>query len=58
MQDLQVTIEVRFITLNDNFYERIGVNFDFQFGPQPPSTAFGDRSMPGGSPPRPWATRT
>lgn len=30
MQDLQVTIEVRFITLNDNFFERIGVSFDFQ----------------------------
>ena len=29
MQDLQVTIEVRFITLNDNFFERIGVDFDF-----------------------------
>jgi general secretion pathway protein D len=29
LQDLQVTIEVRFITLNDNFFERIGVNFDF-----------------------------
>lgn len=29
MQDLQVTIEVRFITLNDNFFEKIGVNFDF-----------------------------
>ena len=29
MQDLQVTIEVRFITLNDNFFERIGVSFDF-----------------------------
>jgi len=28
MQDLQVTIEVRFITLNDNFWERIGVDFD------------------------------
>jgi general secretion pathway protein D len=28
-QDLQVTIEVRFITLNDNFFERIGVDFDF-----------------------------
>jgi general secretion pathway protein D len=24
-----VTIEVRFITLNDNFFERIGVDFDF-----------------------------
>ena len=29
LQDLQVTIEVRFITLNDNFFERIGVSFDF-----------------------------
>jgi general secretion pathway protein D len=28
MQDLQVTIEVRFITLNDTFLERIGVDFD------------------------------
>ena len=30
LQDLQVTIEVRFITLNDNFFERIGLDFDFQ----------------------------
>ena len=29
LQDLQVTIEVRFITLNDDFFERIGVDFDF-----------------------------
>ncbi len=29
IQDLQVTIEVRFITLNDNFFERIGIDFDF-----------------------------
>jgi general secretion pathway protein D len=29
LQDLQVTIEVRFITLNDNFFERIGIDFDF-----------------------------
>ncbi|MFI4875110.1 MAG: hypothetical protein ACIALR_07225 [Blastopirellula sp. JB062] len=28
LQDLQVTIEVRFITLNDNFFERIGIDFD------------------------------
>ena len=27
LQDLQVTIEVRYITLNDNFFERIGVDF-------------------------------
>lgn len=31
LQDLQVTIEVRFITLNDNFFEEIGVDFDFDF---------------------------
>jgi general secretion pathway protein D len=30
LQDLQVTIEVRFITLNDSFYERIGVDFNFE----------------------------
>ncbi len=30
LQDLQVTIEVRFITLNDDFFERIGIDFDFQ----------------------------
>ncbi len=30
MQDLQVTIEVRFITLNDTFFERIGVNFNWK----------------------------
>ncbi len=29
LQDLQVTIEVKFITLNDDFFERIGIDFDF-----------------------------
>ena len=29
LQDLQVTIEVRFITLRDDFFERIGIDFDF-----------------------------
>jgi len=29
LQDLQITIEVRFITLADNFAERIGIDFDF-----------------------------
>ena len=29
LQDLQVTIEVRFITVSDQFFERIGVDFDF-----------------------------
>ena len=30
LQDLQVSIEVRFITVSDNFFEQIGVDFDFQ----------------------------
>ncbi len=30
LQDLQITIEVKFITLNDNFFERIGVDFDLR----------------------------
>jgi type II secretory pathway component GspD/PulD (secretin) len=29
LQDLQVSVEVRFITVTDNFFERIGVDFDF-----------------------------
>ncbi|MDO4569208.1 MAG: general secretion pathway protein GspD [Planctomycetia bacterium] len=28
LQDLQITIEVRFISLSDSFYERIGVDFN------------------------------
>ena len=48
LQDLQVTIEVRFITLNDNFFERIGVDFDFDikddlFGK---GISFGGRTPP------------
>jgi len=50
LQDLQVTIEVRFITLSDQFYERIGVDFNFDinsnvdrpyqiFGRQNPTTS-------------------
>lgn len=43
LQDLQVTIEVRFITLNDNFFERIGVNFDLNLptGLDKPFALFG-----------------
>lgn len=29
LQDLQVTIEVRFVTVTDRFFERIGIDFDF-----------------------------
>jgi general secretion pathway protein D len=49
LQDLQVTIEVRFINLNDNFFERIGVDFDFNIddnftGPFVPISADNGRS--------------
>ena len=30
LQDLQVSVEVRFITVQDTFFEYIGVDFDFQ----------------------------
>ena len=29
LQDLQVSVEVRFITVSDSFFEQIGVDFDF-----------------------------
>lgn len=31
LQNLQITIEVRFITLSDSFFENIGVDFDVRF---------------------------
>jgi general secretion pathway protein D len=53
LQDLQVTIEVRFITLQDNFFERIGVDFDISLDD---NTGLNDRfpflpSAPGGGAP-------
>lgn len=60
LQDLQVTIEVRFIRLNDSFFERIGIDFDLnindnilgtneltQTGVPVAAAAFGE-SVPGG----------
>jgi general secretion pathway protein D len=48
LQDLQVTIEVRFIRLNDTFFERIGIDFDMNIedrsglapGSLPPGVSF------------------
>jgi general secretion pathway protein D len=37
LQDLQVTIEVRFITLDDDYFEKIGVDFNFNI----PTTSTG-----------------
>ncbi|MBS0201369.1 MAG: hypothetical protein JSS49_00610 [Planctomycetes bacterium] len=33
LQDLQVTIEVRFVTVSDRFFERIGIDFNFNMAP-------------------------
>ena len=33
LQDLQVTIELRFVTVSDRFFERIGVDFNFNLQP-------------------------
>lgn len=55
LQDLQVTVEVRFISVSDNFFERIGVDFDMNLndtlGDPPGVPAFGSRQLqfPGGT---------
>src|SRR5258707_9626882 len=52
LQDLQVTIECRFITVLDNFFERIGIDFNFNLqsnvGNQLPTT-FGQPVPPFGN---------
>ncbi|HUG91791.1 MAG TPA: hypothetical protein VML55_13215 [Planctomycetaceae bacterium] len=58
LQDLQVVIEVRFISVNDRFFESIGVDFDFEVQDNVeaddafPLPAFGTAGGPGvtGSP--------
>jgi general secretion pathway protein D len=40
LQDLQVTIEVRFITLTDEFFERIGFDFDANLGTHTNAASF------------------
>lgn len=46
LQDLQVTIEVRFITLADRFFERIGIDFDFNIDDNSTLNAIADRLVP------------
>lgn len=48
LQDLQITIEVRFITLQDDFFERIGVDFDFDIrhGSMTPQNPDGTFNVP------------
>jgi general secretion pathway protein D len=50
LQDLQVTIEVRFITLADNFFERIGVDFQLSIDDNTNLNDFGP-FLPSGTPP-------
>lgn len=47
LQDLQVTIEVRFVTLNDTFFEKIGVDFNINI-PSKSEGAFGSTSYTDG----------
>lgn len=47
-QDLQVTIEVRFITLNDNFFEQIGVDLQMQIVNNPPRSPSGTNPVQSG----------
>ena len=47
LQDLQVTIEVRFIDLTDNFFERIGVDFDFNIEDGAPASEVLDLTQVG-----------
>ncbi|HVU88390.1 MAG TPA: hypothetical protein VHD36_13805 [Pirellulales bacterium] len=45
LQDLQVTIEVRFITLNDEFFERIGVDFQLSLQDYAPASLVGAQNV-------------
>ena len=45
LQDLQVTIEVRFITLNDNFFERIGIDFQMSLQDFAPGSLIGSGNV-------------
>lgn len=53
LQQVQVTVEVRFITVSENFFERIGIDFDFQindnqtrFSKQVAANAFAPPNVP------------
>ena len=48
LQDLQVTIEVRFIRLTDRFFERIGIDFDFNIEDGIPLGGPNDPNVSGG----------
>ncbi|MBS0211419.1 MAG: hypothetical protein JSS27_20960 [Planctomycetes bacterium] len=43
LQDLQVTIEVRFINLSDTFYEKMGINFDINIPSNVPQSTLNNQ---------------
>jgi len=51
LQDLQVTVEVKFVSLIEDFYERIGIDFDMDIhsDAQKPLRSFGSVIAPGGA---------
>ena len=52
LQDIQVTVEGRFLTLSDPFFERVGIDFDFDVEDDAsiaPSPNFGGADDVGGS---------
>src|ERR1700728_4782393 len=41
LQDLQVTVECRFITVDDDFFESVGVDFNFNVQDNVPNSTLG-----------------
>ena len=46
LQDLQVTIEVRFVSVSDRFFERIGIDFNFNIQPTTGLPTVDNRGLP------------
>ena len=45
LNDVQIVIEVRFITLTDDFFERIGIDFDFNLNDNAPANVNGSEDV-------------
>ena len=51
LNDVQIVVEVRFVTLQDNFFERVGIDFDFSINDNTQgvtTTPTGDQVLVGG----------
>lgn len=51
LNDVQIVVEVRFVTLQDNFFERVGIDFDFSINDNTQgvtTNATGDQVLVGG----------